>query len=301
MPTTITAVTEANIDQCDLNNLNYLIPTGLGEDDMRHEHHPMLHNGSQSDMDVVFVGTASCTPGVTRGVSCTALRLNWRSSKHFGDGTSRGGNSRDGTMLQQKKQEVSKGQKARSPKGTYVEERGPTGGTWLFDCGESTQLSIQKTASIKPGKISKIFITHCHGDHSFGLPGLLCLMGTDRSRDDPPVDIYGPEGLRMWLRVAVRYSVSRVVPSYRVHELMDVPMAPEWEEGHRKNGRWYFQVKRDREMRDSSESSGMKRRWGMQGLAGADPVSWISRAPMINLEVRVLEFCVFCYIHSCVS
>lgn len=34
----------------------------------------------------------------------------------------------------------------------------------------------------------------------------------------------------MWLRVAIRYSVSRVVPPYRVHELMDVPMAPEWEE-----------------------------------------------------------------------
>lgn len=46
-------------------------------------------------------------------------------------------------------------------------------------------------------------------------------MGTDRDSNDPPIDIYGPEGLRMWLRVAIRYSVSRVVPPYRVHELMD--------------------------------------------------------------------------------
>jgi hypothetical protein len=46
-------------------------------------------------------------------------------------------------------------------------------------------------------------------------------MGTDRDKDDPPIDIYGPEGLRMWLRVAIRYSVSRIVPPYRVHELMD--------------------------------------------------------------------------------
>lgn len=57
--------------------------------------------------------------------------------------------------------------------------------------------------------------------NSFGLPGLLCLMGTDRDQNDPPIEIYGPEGLRMWLRVAIRYSVSRVVPPYRVHELMD--------------------------------------------------------------------------------
>jgi hypothetical protein len=210
-------------------------------------------------------------------------------------------------------------------------------GTWLFDCGESTQLSVQKTSSIKPGKITKIFLTHCHGDHTFGLPGLLCLMGTDRNHDSPPVDIYGPEGLRMWLRVSIRYSVSRVVPPYRVHELMDVPMAPEWREGHRRNGRFYYQWKKDgggdrgggeENMNDtdydndedsdadddgvgrasSTTSGGIKsssssssssrtmttttkrRRWGMQGLAGGDPVSWISRAPMINLEVSTLFF-----------
>lgn len=109
---------------------------------------------------------------------------------------------------------------------------------------------------------------------SFGLPGLLCLMGTDRDRNDPPIDIYGPEGLRMWLRVAIRYSVSRIVPPYRVHELMDVPMAPEWETGHRRNGRFFFQWKK----------AGGGHRWGTKGLAGEDPVSWISRAPMVNLE-----------------
>lgn len=135
----------------------------------------------------------------------------------------------------------------------------------------SPQLQVQRTSSVKPGKITKIFITHAHGDHSFGIPGLLCLMGQDRERDAPPVDIYGPEGLRMWLRVAIRYSVSRIVPPYRVHEIIDVPMAPEWEL-NRRNNRYYY-GKRKRQ--DSS--------WRPQGLAGEDGDSWITRCNSMDL------------------
>ena len=96
-------------------------------------------------------------------------------------------------------------------------------------------------------------------------------MGQDRDRGAQPVDIYGPEGLRMWLRVAIRYSVSRIVPPYRVHEIKEVPMAPEWEFSRRSN-RFYYNAKNN------------KREWGTQGFAGEDPQSWISRANMLNLE-----------------
>ncbi len=148
------------------------------------------------------------------------------------------------------------------------------------------QLQIQRTGSIRPGKISKIFITHAHGDHSFGLPGLLCIMGQDRDRDGPPLEIYGPEGLRMWLRTSIRYSVSRIVPPYRVHELMDIPMAPEWKQTRFRNGRYVheFDSRNVSGGNNRNRQSSHGQQWGTQGLAGEDPVSWISRAPMMNLE-----------------
>jgi ribonuclease Z len=129
---------------------------------------------------------------------------------------------------------------------------------------------------VKPGKITKIFLTHAHGDHTFGLPGLLCLMGQDRSIDAPVVDIYGPEGIRMWLRTAIRYSVSRIVPPYRVHEIMNIPMAPPWEYNPRSR-RYYY------------KGAPTNAKWNVnKGLAGEDMTNWISQSAKINLEPSTL-------------
>jgi ribonuclease BN (tRNA processing enzyme) len=192
---------------------------------------------------------------MTRGVSCTALRLHslpgsgsHSDYKHIKQSQKQqGGNSSNGSNQQQS---------TNSNQKEHSKQKSTNLGTWLFDCGEGTQLQIQRTSSIRPSKITKIFITHAHGDHSFGLPGLLCLMGQDtaggnesektssgdnikKSKDTKePIDIYGPEGLRMWLRIAIRYSVSRIVPRYRVHELKDVTMAPEW--GYSEKWEKYF-------------------------------------------------------------
>ena len=66
------------------------------------------------------------------------------------------------------------------------------GETILFDCGEGTQRQLIY-AKISPMKISKIFITHYHGDHILGIPGLLQSMSF-RGRETK-LTIYGPKGL----------------------------------------------------------------------------------------------------------
>ena len=66
------------------------------------------------------------------------------------------------------------------------------GKVMLFDCGEGTQRQMLHT-KVSPMKISKIFITHFHGDHILGLPGLLQSLGL-LGREEK-LTIYGPEGL----------------------------------------------------------------------------------------------------------
>lgn len=63
----------------------------------------------------------------------------------------------------------------------------------LFDCGEATQKQLI-FAKVSPMKISKIFLTHYHGDHILGLPGLLQSMNF-RDRQTP-LTIYGPKGIK---------------------------------------------------------------------------------------------------------
>lgn len=74
---------------------------------------------------------------------------------------------------------------------------------WLFDCGEATQHQILHT-SIRPRKIEKIFITHLHGDHIYGLPGLL----SSRSFQEgvTPLTVYGPKGVRDFIEISLKVS-----------------------------------------------------------------------------------------------
>src|SRR5436190_531666 len=62
----------------------------------------------------------------------------------------------------------------------------------LFDCGEGSQVQIAR-AGLSPNRLSAVFITHLHGDHFNGLPGLLSTMGLDRRTRD--LTITGPLGI----------------------------------------------------------------------------------------------------------
>ncbi|XXD08818.1 ribonuclease Z [Klebsiella sp. R445] len=76
---------------------------------------------------------------------------------------------------------------------------------WLFDCGEGTQHQFLDTP-YHPGKLNKIFITHLHGDHLFGLPGLLC--SRSMQGNSLPLTLYGPTGLKEFVETALRLSGS---------------------------------------------------------------------------------------------
>ncbi|MCS4485487.1 ribonuclease Z [Staphylococcus americanisciuri] len=72
---------------------------------------------------------------------------------------------------------------------------------WLFDVGEATQHQILHH-TIKLGKVSHIFITHMHGDHVYGLPGVL----TSRSfqgGEGKALTIVGPKGIKAFVETSL--------------------------------------------------------------------------------------------------
>jgi len=78
---------------------------------------------------------------------------------------------------------------------------------WLFDCGEGTQHQLIKS-TIKSSQIRKIFITHMHGDHIYGLPGLLATLGL--SGNSKGIDIYGPANLKNFISSSLKNSFCKI-------------------------------------------------------------------------------------------
>ncbi|WP_413165646.1 ribonuclease Z [Capilliphycus salinus ALCB114379] len=87
---------------------------------------------------------------------------------------------------------------------------------WLFDCGEGTQHQFLRS-DLKVSQISRIFVTHMHGDHVFGLAGLLASCGL--AGNVKRIDLYGPPGLEDYLQACCRYSQTHISYPFAVHQV----------------------------------------------------------------------------------
>jgi len=127
---------------------------------------------------LIFLGTSSGIPTLTRGVSSSALVLD---SKNI----------------------------------------------WLFDCGEGTQVQFMK-ARLNFTKVTRIFITHLHGDHFFGLPGFLAMRTMKKATE--PLEIFGPAGIQDLLATIFKATQSFHSYPITVTDLSEPIIAPEAEE-----------------------------------------------------------------------
>ncbi len=86
----------------------------------------------------------------------------------------------------------------------------------LFDCGEGIQRQM-RIASVKPSKITRLCISHFHGDHVFGIPGLLSSMGADQFASK--LHIYGPLGTKKYLDNLLQSFAAKDIIEHEVHEV----------------------------------------------------------------------------------
>lgn len=81
----------------------------------------------------------------------------------------------------------------RSLSGTLL-DRGAE--CFLFDCGEGTQFQLMR-AGARRGRLAHVFITHLHGDHVYGLAGLMSSLALNQR--DIPLHIHGPVGIKRYV------------------------------------------------------------------------------------------------------
>ncbi|VAW10421.1 Ribonuclease Z [hydrothermal vent metagenome] len=87
---------------------------------------------------------------------------------------------------------------------------------FLIDCGEGTQVQLRK-GKVKFSRINHIFISHLHGDHFFGLPGLIAtfrLLGREKE-----MHVYGPKGIQEAMTLLLKLGNSWTNYQLTFHEL----------------------------------------------------------------------------------
>lgn len=87
---------------------------------------------------------------------------------------------------------------------------------FLIDCGEGTQMQLARY-KIKRGRINHIFISHLHGDHYFGLIGLLTSMGLLGREQD--LHLYGPPALQQIISLQLEVASTSLPFNIRFHTI----------------------------------------------------------------------------------
>ena len=89
---------------------------------------------------------------------------------------------------------------------------------WLFDCGEGTQHQLLRS-ELNISQVTRIFITHMHGDHMLGLMGLLATCGMNAHTRG--IDVYGPRPLTDYVREVSRRTQFQTNYPLEVHEVKE--------------------------------------------------------------------------------
>lgn len=87
---------------------------------------------------------------------------------------------------------------------------------FLIDCGEGTQVQLRKQ-KIRFSRIKHIFISHLHGDHFFGLPGLVSTFRLLGRKTE--LHIYGPKGIKEAILLLLKLGESKIDYPLIFHEL----------------------------------------------------------------------------------
>jgi ribonuclease Z len=89
---------------------------------------------------------------------------------------------------------------------------------YLIDCGEGTQIRLSQY-KVKRNNIKAIFITHLHGDHIFGLPGVLTSFFHFQRKE--PLLVYGPPGIKELLE-----NIFRLTECHLAYEINIIEHSP---------------------------------------------------------------------------
>lgn len=89
---------------------------------------------------------------------------------------------------------------------------------WMFDCGEATQHQLLHS-SLTLSKVTKIFITHLHGDHIYGLPGVIGSRSFQGATEK--LQIFGPKGIKNFIETALTVSNTYVRYPLEIIEIQE--------------------------------------------------------------------------------